>query len=338
MWSLSPGDVGGVGKLDRASMKGGILLSSCPGVFPGLIDLMPTIMIGTILPSPSSSPSLRLVPEALPRLPRRVLVLSSALLPKRNILKKLSGCWLPARLSLLSPSLFRKAEAILPFCRDCRNVSNVPSRVAAGLSSPTREAAVAAAASESSRDSTSAWSSPRLNRSMLSMGSSSPHIDRLLREGVIMLRRRRWEGIEGSALPSRLSGLSGASARGLCVSDRSAFELFLRRPSKSRSRSGICTRGRNGPRSLVLCCSVDRGFVSVVCTPRWYTGSVLRELRDGRLCRKSAMELSEERARDSLVRGRAGVASSRPDEPASCRPYSEEKRRSGFLCGAAGRE
>lgn len=44
------------------------------------------------------------------------------------------------------------------------------------------------------------------------------------------------------------------------------------------------------------------------------------------------MELSEERARDSLVRERVGVAASRPDEPASCRPYSEEKRRRGFLC------
>jgi hypothetical protein len=43
------------------------------------------------------------------------------------------------------------------------------------------------------------------------------------------------------------------------------------------------------------------------------------------------MELKDERARDSLVRERVGGASSRPDEPASCRPYSEEKRRKGFL-------
>jgi hypothetical protein len=75
-----------------------------------------------------------------------------------------------------------------------------------------------------------------------------------------------------------------------------------------------------------------------VCTPWRRTGSVWGEGSAGRLCKKSAMELSEERARDSLVRERAGVVSPRPDEPASCRPYNEESRRRGFLRGAAGLE
>jgi len=50
------------------------------------------------------------------------------------------------------------------------------------------------------------------------------------------------------------------------------------------------------------------------------------------------MELREERARDSLVRGRMGGVSLRLEEPASCRPYSEDKRRRGFLRGDAGLE
>jgi hypothetical protein len=142
-----------------------------------------------------------------------------------------------------------------------------------------------------------------------------------------------------SALPSRLSGLpSGGIVRGLCVSGCAVVEAVRKRPSRSRSRSGICTRGKNGLRSPVLCRSVERGAVMDVCTPWPRTGSVWGDERAGRLCRKSAMELSEVRARDSLVRARAGVVSPRLDEPASCRPYSEEKRRRGFLRGAAGLE
>jgi hypothetical protein len=91
MLSLSPGEVGGVGKLESASMKGGMLLSSCPVLVPGFIDLMPTMMMGTILPSPSSSPSGRVEPDAPSRLPC-LLFLSSVLLPNLNILKKFSGC------------------------------------------------------------------------------------------------------------------------------------------------------------------------------------------------------------------------------------------------------
>jgi hypothetical protein len=50
---LSPGEDRGVGKLERASRKGG-MFSSCVVVF-GLMDRMPTMIMGTILPSPSSS-------------------------------------------------------------------------------------------------------------------------------------------------------------------------------------------------------------------------------------------------------------------------------------------
>jgi hypothetical protein len=82
-----------------------------------------------------------------------------------------------------------------------------------------------------------------------------------------MFRNRRCEGIVGSARPSRLSGLSGASGRGLCASNRSIVEALLKRPSKSRSRSGICTRGRKGPLSLLLCVSVARAAVLAVGTP-----------------------------------------------------------------------
>jgi hypothetical protein len=137
---------------------------------------------------------------------------------------------------------------------------------------------------------------------------------------------------------SALSGLVEAMDRGRCVSGRSALEALRKRPSKSRSRSGICTRGRKGPRSLLLCRRAERGAGLAACVLIWYTGSVLRALRAGRLCRNSDIELSDERARDSLVRGRMGTVSSRPDEPASCRPRREERRRRGFLLCEAGLE
>lgn len=50
---LSPGEARGVGKLERASRNGG-MWSSCAAVL-GLMDRMPTMIMGTILPSPSSS-------------------------------------------------------------------------------------------------------------------------------------------------------------------------------------------------------------------------------------------------------------------------------------------
>lgn len=188
----SPGDVGGVGKLERASRKGGMLASSCPVPLPGCMDRMPTMMMGTILPSPSSSPSAPLFPDALP--PRPVVSFRplSVPVPNRNILKKLRGAWAAPGVSPPCPSsLPRSADAMLPFCSDCKKVSKVPSRVAAWLSSPTSEAAVAAAASDSSLDSTSAWSSPCRSCCTFSMFSPSCHSDRLLRGCPIMLRSRR---------------------------------------------------------------------------------------------------------------------------------------------------
>ena len=210
----SPGEVGGVGKLERASRKGGMLASSCPVPLPGCMDLMPTMIMGTILPSPSSSPSEAPVAEPVPWLPSLSLLEPSAAVPKRNILKKLSGAWPAPGASPPAPSsLPRSADAMLPFCRDCRKVSKVPSRVAAGLSSPTSEAAVAAAASESSLDSTSAWSSPWRSCWALSMVSPSCHKERRLRWWPIMLRIRRCEGMMLSERPSRRRGLKGARGR-----------------------------------------------------------------------------------------------------------------------------
>ena len=209
------------------------------------------MMMGTILPSPSSSPSPPLA-EGLPRPPLASPRPLSAAVPKRNILKKLRGAWPAPGLSPPAPSsLPRNADAMLPFCSDWRNVSKVPSRVAAWLSSPTSEAAVAAAASESSRDSTSAWSSPWRSCWTFSIFSPSCHSERRLRWCPIMLRSRRWAGIMPSVLPSRRSGLKGTSGRCLCVvSERSTGELERSSWSKSRPRSGTCTRGRTGPRSV----------------------------------------------------------------------------------------
>lgn len=162
----SPGAAVGVGKLDNASRKGG-MLSSCWLPLPGLIDLIPTMMMGTILPSPSSSsPSFSLRWAWLPGFASVCWLLFED--PNLNILKKLSGCALPpvvsAPSSLLLP-LCLKAEAILPFCSACRKLSNVPSSPSPATflasetalwSSPISEAAVAAAATESSRESIAA--------------------------------------------------------------------------------------------------------------------------------------------------------------------------------------
>lgn len=126
----SPGDAAGVGKLDKASRNGG-MLSSRSGPLPGLIDLIPTMMMGTILPSASSSSPL------LSLRPSRAVASASVCSfpvddPNLNILKKLSGCTFPPDVSgppslpLLWP-LCLKADAILPFCSACRKLSKVPS-------------------------------------------------------------------------------------------------------------------------------------------------------------------------------------------------------------------
>jgi hypothetical protein len=339
----SPGDVGGVGKLERASRKGGMLASSCPVPLPGCIDLMPTMMIGTILPSPSSSPSAPPVPDALPPRPVVSFLALSVLVPNLNILKKLRGaCAAPGVSPPCPSSLPRSADAMLPFCSDCRKVSNVPSRVAAWLSSPTSEAAVAAAASDSSLDSTSAWSSPCLSCCTLSMFSPSCHSDRLLRGCPIILRSRRCVGIMPRVRPSRRNGLKGTSGRGLCPSGRSTCELVRSSWSKSSPSSGTCTLGRKGPRSLAVCLKAER--LGVVLLGRLgaakpAVSSVLRAGSGGRLDSRPVMEEREERARVSRERERLGTgASSGGDGPASWRPKCEERRLESLVVLERGRE
>ena len=221
------------------------MLSSRSFPLPGLIDLMPTIMIGTILPSPSPSPSwLSPVPPRLPDLAS--LLRLPAGLPNLNILKKLSGAGLLPGASLPSSAalpLCLRADAILPFCSACRKLSNVPSSPSpatfrasetARWSSPMREAAVAAAATDSRRESIAAWSSSLL------MG------DRRLRKELVILRRPRSGLNEGSiedVLPSRLAEVSRGG--GGCE-DSALWLLLLGRSSKLRSSSGTCTRGRYG--------------------------------------------------------------------------------------------
>ena len=258
-------------------------------------------------------------------------------MPNLNILKKFSGCGVPPGVSPPSPpSLPLSADAMLPFWSDCRKVSNVPSRVAAWWSSPTSEAAVAAAARESNRDSTSAWSSPLRRRSMLSMFSSSCHIDRRLREEPSVLRSR---GSIDSARPSRLSELGVTGGLDRFESERSLLVLLPRRLSKSRSRSAIDgTCGSEGPVSLCDCLRAERGLAVLSgVAARLRTGSVLRELTEGRLERSPLMEPRELRARIRRDCGRrvgvagAVVASSAGDEPASCaRAAWDEKRWNGL--------
>jgi hypothetical protein len=123
---FSPGEATGFGKVERASRKGGIL-SSEGEPLPGLIDRIPTMMMGTIRPSGLSSS----LSVPLPRL----LVLNPSFLrfvpdPNLNIRKKLSGAGFVPGVSEPSPFsllLCLKADAILPFCRAWRKLSNVPS-------------------------------------------------------------------------------------------------------------------------------------------------------------------------------------------------------------------
>lgn len=84
--------------------------------------------------------------------------------------------------------------------------------------------------------------------------------------------------------PSRLGGAKGDSGRGhaLCPSVCSGVAASCSRPSMSMSSSGICTRGRNGPWSVLLVQTEEEGATLLVCTSSRETGSVLRELRVGR--------------------------------------------------------
>jgi hypothetical protein len=127
-----------------------------------------------------------------------------------------------------------------------------------------------------------------------------------------------------SARPSRRNGLGGTSGRGRCASGRSPCELLRSSWSKSSPRSGTCTRGRKGPRSLVVCLRAERLGVlglGMLAAARASVGSVLRAASGGRLDSRPVMELSEERARFSRDRERVGKgASSGADGPASWRP------------------
>lgn len=170
----SPGDVSGDGKLDRASRKGGILWSSLLVPLAGLIDRMPTIMMGTRRPSlPPSSSCPCASPVCVPLSPcsEGLEDLSCLVAPpveNLNILKKFSGAAMPvgdSGPSSVSPPLCLNADAILPFCKACMKLSNVPSSpspptflasATALWSSPIKDAAVAAAATDSSLDSIAA--------------------------------------------------------------------------------------------------------------------------------------------------------------------------------------
>ena len=132
-----------VGKLDKASMKGGIIWpSSPPFPLPGVIERIPTMMIGTSRPSDASlvpSPFVewsRLLPvlacDISSPLPAVLLLLLLVLEPNLNILKKFKGVveapFAPSALSSgLSPLPCLSADAIRPFCNACRKPSNVPS-------------------------------------------------------------------------------------------------------------------------------------------------------------------------------------------------------------------
>jgi hypothetical protein len=130
----------------------------------GGIDLIPTMMIGTIRPSGASSSfcapgvlDTELEGPSSPATDVRddsPLTLELAAEPKRNRRTKFM-LWLLSSLPALSD--LAKALAILPFCRLSRKFSSVPSslpisrafRTASG-SSPMSDAAVAAAAADRS--------------------------------------------------------------------------------------------------------------------------------------------------------------------------------------------
>lgn len=135
----------------------------------GDIDLMPTMMIGTIRPSVLSAPFSPFSAFAF-------WFWSGLVGPNLNMRKKFSG---PCSVLPFSPSELppRSADAIRPFCSALRNPSKLPSSplppmspmpappvrdrasLRACASSPMSVAAVAAAAIDSRRLSIEAWSS-----------------------------------------------------------------------------------------------------------------------------------------------------------------------------------
>jgi hypothetical protein len=161
--SLDPRWMFGIvtGRLAKASKKGAGLSPSAAGV--GVTDLIPTIITGTIrdgVPSPE--------PFAFSVLSEFV----AGWLPKRNILKKFndsipfSDCPSAGAPPPRSLPPFLNAVASLPFCRARRKDSKLPSprlspatscaSVIACSAFPTKDAAVAAAATDKRRDSMAA--------------------------------------------------------------------------------------------------------------------------------------------------------------------------------------
>lgn len=218
-------------------------VGSWVGCTRGLIDLIPTIMIGTILPSASSSP-FGLSEDDCPSdwaLPLRGLKAD----PNLNILKKLRGAGISPPDSS-SPSLpaCLKADAILPLERAWRKLSNVPSSPSpimlmfrasetAAASPPIKESAVCSAAYESNRERRTTWSS-----------CSSPRL-----RGDLDLRRRSESVMLLIPRSERSAGSSKEDLRSR--QEESRRNLFPAvggegRSSKSRSRVGGWNRGRKG--------------------------------------------------------------------------------------------
>ena len=172
-WPFAPKGLAdkGLGKLPSASMKGGIssVADPAPLLEFGLMERMPTMMIGTMRPSELLSPASL---ESLGPVLRGGVGFPEA--PNLNIRKKFNG---PSRDASLSPSApCLKAEAMRPFCKALRKPSKLPSsppeptspivepvRLLASprawWSSPINVAAVAAAATDNSLLNMAAWSS-----------------------------------------------------------------------------------------------------------------------------------------------------------------------------------
>lgn len=103
--------------------------------------------------------------------------------------------------------------------------------------------------------------------------------------------------------------------------------------SKSKPRSGTCTRGRTSPRSVAACGRAERvgeereGASGVI---EGKVGSVSRVRSEGRACSRPVMELSEERALCKREREREGGGSrcvGGGSLRASSQPRWEDRRR-----------
>lgn len=154
-WPWEPSAVAGrgLGKLPRASIKGGRSSAADPDPVFGLMLLIPTMMIGTMRPSPVLSPVSLESSKPVPRGAGSVAPDD----PKRNIRKKFNG---PSREApSASPSFplpCRSADAIRPFCNARRNPSKLPS-------SPPEPSSLISALPVKLRASDKAWWSSPIN-------------------------------------------------------------------------------------------------------------------------------------------------------------------------------